>query len=63
MTGPMMMSYPATNHVSFRLTQVSGGTNLALKHRGFGLIDPEHRKGMPTGWGHILKTIKEAAEK
>jgi uncharacterized protein YndB with AHSA1/START domain len=62
-TGPMMMSYPAANHVQFRLTQVSGGTTLALKHRAFGLIDEQHRTGMPKGWEHILKGVKEGAEK
>jgi hypothetical protein len=62
-TGPMVMSYPAANHLQFRLTQVSGGTTLALRHRAFGLIDEQHRSGMPKGWDHILKSVKESSEK
>jgi Activator of Hsp90 ATPase homolog 1-like protein len=62
-TGPMMMSYPATNHIQFRLTPVSGGTSLALRHRALGLIDAQHRSGVGTGWAHILKSTKESAEK
>ena len=62
-TGPMIMSYPATNHLQFRLTPVGGGTTLALKHRALGLIDPEHRTGMTTGWEWILKGVQEDAEK
>jgi hypothetical protein len=62
-TGPMMMSYPAANHVQFRLTPMGGGTTLALKHRALGLIDPQHRTGMVTGWEWIMKGIKESAEK
>src|SRR5262245_4398371 len=41
--GPMMMSYPAVNHVQYRLKAEAAGTRLTLVHRALGLILPEHR--------------------
>jgi hypothetical protein len=32
--GPMFMSYPATNHVQYRLVEEAGKTRLTLTHRG-----------------------------
>ena len=60
--GPMMMSYPATNHVQYRLKAEGNSTRLTLVHKAMGLIPPEHRDGMPEGWAHGLKRIRELAE-
>ena len=62
-TGPMPMSYPAVNHVQYRLKDVDGRTRLAFVHRAMGLILPEHRDGMPEGWEHWLHRIRELAER
>jgi uncharacterized protein YndB with AHSA1/START domain len=61
--GPMPMSYPAINHVQYRLTPEGSGTRLALIHRAMGLIPAEHRDGMPEGWEFGLKRIREIAER
>ena len=61
--GPMMVSYPATNHVQYRLKPEGGGTRLSMVHRAMGLIPPEHRDGMPEGWEFGLKRIREIAER
>jgi uncharacterized protein YndB with AHSA1/START domain len=61
--GPMPMSYPAVNHVQYRLKEKDGGTQLAFLHRAMGLILPEHRDGMPEGWQHWLERIREHAER
>jgi hypothetical protein len=61
--GPMFMSYPAINHVQYRLTEQGAGTRLSLTHRALGEIPPEHRDGMPEGWEYILKKTREAAER
>jgi len=61
--GPLFMSYPAANHVQYRLTDQGHGTRLSFTHRAFGEIPPEHRDGMPEGWEYILKRIREAAER
>lgn len=62
LTGPMPMSYPAVNHVQYRLSAEGNGTRLSLVHRAMGLIPAEHRDGMPEGWEHGLRMIKERAE-
>src|SRR6516225_4846532 len=61
--GPMPMSYPALNHVQYRLKAEGGGTRLTFQHRAMGLIIPEHRDGMPEGWEHALERIREIAER
>ncbi|HEY2147962.1 MAG TPA: SRPBCC domain-containing protein, partial [Pirellulales bacterium] len=61
--GPLMMSYPAVNHIQYRLTAKCGGTQIAFLHRGMGLILPDHRDGMPKGWGQWLDKIRERAER
>jgi uncharacterized protein YndB with AHSA1/START domain len=61
--GPMPMSYPAINHLQYRLQSEGAGTRLTLHHRAMGLILPEHRDGMPEGWEHILEHIRELAER
>ena len=61
--GPMPMSYPAINHVQYRLKAEGAGTRLTLRHRAMGLIIPEHRDGMPEGWEHGLERIREIAER
>src|SRR5262245_37319273 len=61
--GPMMMSYPAANHVQYRLKVEGGVTRLTLHHRAMGLIPPEQRDGMPEGWEHGLKRVRELAER
>ena len=59
LSGPMFMSYPAINHVEIKLDQVPGGTKLSLRHRAIGLLDPEHKQRLGTGWGHYLDNIKK----
>jgi hypothetical protein len=61
--GPMFMSYPAMNHVQYRLTAEGNGTRLKLSHRAFGLIPPDHLEGVGEGWEHGLKRIREIAER
>ena len=61
--GPMPMSYPAMNHVQYRLTAEGARTRLKFVHRAIGLILPEHRDGMPEGWAHWLQRIRELAER
>jgi uncharacterized protein YndB with AHSA1/START domain len=63
LTGPMPMSYPAVNHVQYRLKAEGAGTRLSFVHRAMGLIPQEHRDGMPQGWEHGLNRIKEVAER
>jgi uncharacterized protein YndB with AHSA1/START domain len=59
--GPMPMSYPAANHLQYRLTAQGSGTLLKLTHKAMGLIPPEHRDGMPEGWEFNIQRIRELA--
>jgi hypothetical protein len=60
--GPMFMSYPVAGHVQFRLTQISGGAELYLRHRALGLVEDEHRAGVTGGWDHFAQGVKQLAE-
>jgi hypothetical protein len=59
LSGPMFMSYPATNHLEVKLEEIAGGTRVALRHRAIGLIEPAHREGVSTGWQYLLNSIAE----
>ncbi|OWK38281.1 SRPBCC family protein [Fimbriiglobus ruber] len=61
--GPMMMSYPAMNHLQYRLVAQGSGTRLTFSHRGVGSITPQHREGMPKGWGHWIDKVRDRAER
>jgi len=63
LTGPMMMSYAAINHIQYRLTEKTGVTTLTLNHRALGDIAKEHRESVGKGWQHILAQIKNRSEK
>jgi len=67
LSGPMFMSYPAVNHVEVKIEEVktepaASGCKVVLRHRAIGMIDPQHRKGMGEGWGHMLSQIKKDCE-
>lgn len=60
--GPLFMSYAVAGHIQFRLTQIPGGTELALRHRVLGLVEEDHRTGVVTGWDHFLQGVKKLVE-
>lgn len=59
--GPLFMSYPAVSHVQYKLADKDGGCELVLRHRAFGMIDPEHAKGVQQGWGQMAEAIAAGA--
>jgi uncharacterized protein YndB with AHSA1/START domain len=62
-SGPMFASYPAINHVQYRLTAEGGGTRLKITHRAFGQMPKDFMKGADEGWEYGLKRIREMAER
>jgi hypothetical protein len=62
LSGPMFMSYPALNHVEVKIEPAAGGCRVLLRHRALGMIDPEHRKNVGTGWNHMLTETKKDCE-
>jgi len=61
--GPLMMSYPAANHLQYRLKAEGDKTRISFIHRGMGWITPEHREGLPKGWTYWLEHIAELAQR
>ena len=61
-TGPLFMSYPVASNVQYRLSEAEDGTLIKFHHTALGLIADEHRKGVSTGWNHILARVKARAE-
>ena len=61
--GPLMMSYPAANHIQYRLKPEAGGTRLSFVHRAIGLFLPEHRDGLLQGWQYWLEHVSEVARR
>jgi uncharacterized protein YndB with AHSA1/START domain len=59
--GPMFMSYPAANHLQYRLAAEGNKVRLTLTHRGMGLIPEDHAAGVQEGWNHGLDRIAEIA--
>ena len=62
LSGPMFMSYPALNHLEAKVEKTAGGSKVTYRHRAIGMIDPEHRKGVSTGWNYMLEQLKKACE-
>ncbi|HZS47493.1 MAG TPA: SRPBCC domain-containing protein [Blastocatellia bacterium] len=62
LSGPMFMSYPAINHIEIKIAEAGQGCRVTLRHRAIGMIDPEHRKGVSMGWGHMLNELKKDCE-
>jgi hypothetical protein len=61
--GPLMMSYPAANHLQYRFKVEGGVTCLVFLDRAMGSILPEHRDGLPKGWQHWLERIRDLAQR
>jgi uncharacterized protein YndB with AHSA1/START domain len=61
--GPMVMSYPAINHIQYRLKAEGNNTRLTLLHRAMGLLATDHREGMPEGWRFKLERVRTLAER
>ncbi len=62
LSGPMFMSYPANNHLEIKVEDAGGRCKVTLRHRAIGMIDPEHRKGVGSGWTHHLTELKKDCE-
>jgi hypothetical protein len=60
--GPLMMSFPVTSNVQYRLSEVDGGTLIKFHHTGMGLIPEQVRTGLNSGWKGIHERVKAHAE-
>jgi uncharacterized protein YndB with AHSA1/START domain len=60
--GPLMMSFPVTNNVQYRLSEENGVTLIKFHHLGFGQVQDDHRKGVSIGWNYMMEQAKKRAE-
>lgn len=65
LSGPMFMSYPAINHVQYRLSadEGVGGTRLNFRHRAYGQLEKDFVEGVDHGWNFYLQRIAEIAQR
>ena len=63
LAGPMFISFPAANHVQYRLTPEGDGTRLKLTHRAFGYFPRDFMAGADEGFDYALKRIDEIAHR
>src|SRR5215475_9375369 len=61
-SGPLFMSHPVANNVQYRLSEENGVTVIKFRHSAFGLIQPEFRTGVNTGWTYIHECVQKRAE-
>ncbi len=60
--GPLFMSHPVENNVQYRLSEDGAGTLIKFRHSAFGLVQEDHRKGVVSGWAHMLEQARKRAE-
>ena len=61
--GPLMMSYPVTSNVQYRLSEADGGTLIKFHHYAIGVIPEQFKQGVNIGWKSINERVKGAAER
>ena len=61
--GPMFMSFPALNHVQYRLKAEGERTILQFLHRSMGPIPEEVRENIGHGWDFRLDRIGKIAQR
>ena len=61
--GPMFCSYPATNHLQYRLTAEGNSTRLKMTHRLFGQMPKDYMKGSDEGSEYGMKRVRDIAER
>ena len=62
LSGPLFMSYPANNHVEIKVAETASGARATIRHRAIGMIEPNHRQGLGSGWVHHLAELKKDCE-
>jgi len=59
--GPLIMSYPVSNNLQYRLSELNGGTLINFHHTALGLIR-EGDRHVSSGWSHNHARLKERVE-
>src|SRR5579862_8193633 len=61
--GPLFMSQPVSNNVTYRLSEDGGETVIKFLHTAFGPILETHREGVNKGWSYMNDKARQRAEK
>jgi hypothetical protein len=61
-TGPLMMSFAVASNVQYRLTEVDGGTLIALRHTAIGLFPDNFREALGQGWPLLFDRVRRRLE-
>ena len=61
-TGPLFASSALISNIQYRLSEERGGTLISFRHSALGVLTEDQRKGVSTGWSHMLSRIKSHAE-
>src|SRR5215467_2489001 len=59
--GPLIMSYPISNNLQYRLSEVEGRTLIKFRHTALGLIREDDRH-VAQGWSYSHARLKERVE-
>ena len=60
-SGPLIMSYPISNNLQYRLSESEDGTLIKFHHMAFGLIREDDRH-VKDGWKYTHALVKVRAE-
>ena len=60
--GPLFMSTAATSNITYRLTEVEGGSLIKFTHTLVGPFPEDHRSQLGTGWTALHARVRKAAE-
>ena len=60
-TGPVMMSCAANNHLSYRLSSEGTASKLTFRHQAAGLLDTELLDGLSSGWEYWIERVRKLA--
>ena len=60
--GPLFMSTAATSNITYRLTEVEGGSLIKFTHTLVGPFPEDHRSQLTSGWTALHARVRKAAE-
>lgn len=57
-SGPLMMSFPVTSNVQYRLSESNGETVITLRHTALGLFPDGYKLPLSQGWQAIFTRLR-----
>lgn len=58
-SGPLMMSFPVTSNVQYRLSESNGETVITLRHTALGLFPDGYKLPLAQGWQAIFTRLRQ----